>query len=142
MLKKNIVIFCCLFFTKAYANDYSINKIDNTEWRGTSCSSYGDGLFQGTYNYHFKDNGKLESYIEHFTDLSCKTKSTYENSIQTQGSYEILKKYTQNNFEIYDLKVKLNHLNYFLYFNIKIKNNNMVLCYDSTRCSSYIKISN
>ncbi len=124
-----------------HALESSVNLFDNNDWRGSYCSSYGDGLFQGTYNYRFKGNGQLESYIEYYTDLSCKTKTGY-NDIQTQGSYKLKNTSYQNEWVIYDLEVKLNHLNYLLYFKIKIKQNNMILCWDSSRCSNYVKISN
>lgn len=142
MYIKKFIILCSLFFMKVFANEFSINHLENTEWRGTYCSSYGDGIFQGTYNYHFKENNQIESYIEYFTDLSCKTKIDQRVDIQTQGKYKIKNSYTQNDWSVYDLEVKLNHLSYPLFFKLKINKNNMMICYSSARCNSYVKILN
>ncbi|MBX9838303.1 MAG: hypothetical protein K2X69_08280 [Silvanigrellaceae bacterium] len=135
------IILFLLTTLSAHALENKENLFDNNDWRGAYCSSYGDGLFQGTYNYRFKGNGQIESYIEYYTDLSCKTKTGY-NDIQTQGTYKLKNMTHQNDWVIYDLEVKLNHLNYLLYFKLKIKQNNMTLCWDSSRCLNYVKILN
>lgn len=52
------------------------NTLENTNWRGTNCSSFADGIFQGTYNYRFLPNENIETYLEYYTDLIRRLKSS------------------------------------------------------------------
>ncbi|APJ04647.1 hypothetical protein [Silvanigrella aquatica] len=140
MALRVIVTLLSLIFMKIYANNFDISEIEESNWRGTYCSSYGDNLFYGNYNYNFKKNNQIETYIEYYSDYRCKNKSGQWNDIQTKGNYKIKNLYFQNEWVFYDLEVNLEHLNHPLFFQVKIKNNDMMICNESKRCSNYVKI--
>lgn len=137
---KNILLASTLVCLQQ--NSFSLNSVaellDNTDWRGTSCSSYGDGLFQGTYNYVFKENNRVESYLEYYDDYHC-TKPASRTDAQIIGKYEV-KSFTKDSqgYSI-SLAVKMTHLREIVTFNIKLNDKNMKLCWDNRWCSNLIK---
>lgn len=134
-----ILLFAVLFSTNSYSLEKTTLQFEGN-WKGSYCSSYNDGLSQGTYNYKFNSSGRVDSYIEYYTDLSCQTKiGTID--YQITGTYKIKDSSRQNDTYTYNLEVKLNHLNYPVFFKIKVKNDSMTLCWnDTTRCSNLTKI--
>lgn len=116
----------------------SSTQFEGSDWRSATCSSYADSLLQGTYNYRFDGNGKIETYIEYYTDLSCKTKTGWID-YQTTGTYTIKESSKKENSYLYKIEVKLTHLNYPLFYNLIVKKDNMTLCKES-RCWNYIRI--
>ncbi len=139
-MKKKFICLIALFniVTIAKASDDVAKILDNTDWRGSDCTSYGDGIFQGTYNFNFKENKQVESYLEYYDDYSC-TKSSGKTDPQVIGSYVVKSIKKDGNLFLIKLSVKMTHLRENVIFNIKLNDNKMQLCWDNRWCSNLVK---
>lgn len=132
------ILLLLIFKINASANSSVAYLLDNTDWRGNNCSSYGDGIFQGTYNYIFKENNRVESYLEYYEDRQC-TKLSGKTDAQIIGNYTVKFFKKEGDKYFISLSVKLNHLREAVTFNIRLAENNMKLCWDYRWCSDLIK---
>lgn len=139
-MKKKFIFLVTLLsmISTAKAADNVSNLLDNTDWRGNNCTSYGDGIFQGTYNFIFKANNRVESYLEYYDDYIC-TKSSGKTDPQVIGSYIVRSFKKEGNNYLINLSVKMTHLRENVIFNIKLNDNKMQLCWDNRWCSDLVK---
>lgn len=79
-MKRSIFFFAFIWATTSLATLVGT-------WEGITCQSYNDGLSHGTYNYVFKEDGKVEMFIQYYDDQCAKVKLTAEP--QSKGNYTV-----------------------------------------------------
>jgi hypothetical protein len=109
------------------------------DWEGQRCQSYNDGTAMGTYNFNFKANGQLLTYIQYYDGWCTGSKGMVSQPVVT-GSYEILSSTENNGQIIYEMSFHYSHTqDQSMTTKAIVSGNTLQLCRRGGTCSSYVR---
>lgn len=94
-------------------------------WEGVTCQTYNDGISWGTYNYNFKADNQVETFVQYYDDDACKTKVSAEP--QSKGNYTVTEQPAEGEDGEYHVRIFYSRWNGIKVCKIVIKENTMTI---------------